>query len=293
MTKQNSGVRAVLSGVAVGVALAAGAASVAAAQDREADTTRLKERSNLSIMEGVLERAVRVGADNLNRLVRSVSPQDPPLLLAGSADARGFRLEGYGLFFDVQVPVLRQSITWMLRSLMDQNSVPLHSAILQLRSFVRSIPDPGTRQSVELALRRIEMQVGVPEPLTGDPRTGPGASTVAATSVVPGAAAASARPAETVPPAALEWLNDPSGVYTTEVKNAIVDAMLEHSGALGVGPGEWLTVAARDNERPDRLNPSDELSTIMLRISGRDLAELRAGRLTAEEARERVEIREY
>src|ERR1700757_896122 len=76
---------------------------------------QLKARSNISIMEGVLQRAVVTGAENLNRRVRTVAPQDV-LLLTGGAEARGFRLDGYGVFFDVEVPVLRQSVAWSLRA---------------------------------------------------------------------------------------------------------------------------------------------------------------------------------
>ena len=226
-----------------------------------------RARSNLSIMEGVLQRAVVLGADNLNRRVRAISPQDPPLLLAGEAEVRGFRLEGHGVFFDVEVPVLRQSVAWSLRALMDQSGVPLATALDQLRTAVRSVADTRMRQSLETALQRVELQVGGPD--------------------TPGA---TVRRGATPPPAALDWLNDPGGAYTTEVRNALVDAMLEHSQALGLGADEWLIVAARDNERRDRLSQGDETSTITLRVKGSDLAALRAGRITAEEARGRVQV---
>ena len=228
-----------------------------------------RARSNLSIMEGVLQRAVVLGADSLNRRVRAISPQDPPLLLAGEAEVRGFRLEGYGVFFDVEVPVLRQSVAWSLRALMDQSGVPLATALDQLRAAVRSVADTRMRQSLETALQRVELQVGGPD--------------------TPGAGA---RRGTTPPPAALDWLNDPGGAYTTEVRHALVDAMLEHSQALGLGADEWLIVAARDNERRDLLSQGDETATITLRVKGSDLAALRAGRITAEEAHSRVQVRE-
>ncbi len=268
------------------------AAKAASAQEKAAAAQeQIKARSNLSIMEGVLERAVVLGADTLNRRVRAVAPQDV-LLLAGDAEVRGFRLEGYGVFFDVEVPVLRQSVAWSLRALMDQTGVPLTAALQQLRSLVRAVQDVRARQSFEQALRRIELQVGAaPEAapgVTAPPVTAAG-GTVGDAAAAPGTTG----PASSIAPAALAWLNDPNAAYTTEVKRTLVDAMLEHSGALGIGPGEWLTVAARDNERRDRLNPGDDLSTIILRVKGSDLAALRAGRITEEEARKRVEIREY
>jgi hypothetical protein len=72
--------------------------------------------------------------------------------------------------------------------------------------------------------------------------------------------------------------------------------MLDYSGPIGVGPDEWLTVAARDNEHRDRLMPGDasyDLMTIVLRVKGSDLASFRADRLTRDEARKRVEVREF
>jgi hypothetical protein len=71
--------------------------------------------------------------------------------------------------------------------------------------------------------------------------------------------------------------------------------MLDHSGPIGVGNDEWLTVAARDNEHRDRLVPGDpyDLLTIVLRIRGSDLAAFRADRISRDEARKRVEVREF
>ena len=261
------GLTAVVVSVGPASAQVASPAGPAPAVGTPAASELARARSNLSIMEGVFQRAVVIGADNLNCRVRAISPQDPPLLLAGEAEVRGFRLEGHGVFFDVEVPVLRQSVAWSLRALMDQSGVPLATALDQLRTAVRSVADTRMRQSLETALQRVELQVGGPD--------------------TPGA---TARRGATPPPAALDWLNDPGGAYTAEVRNALVDAMLEHSQALGLGADEWLIVAARDNERRDRLSQGDETSTITLRVKGSDLAALRAGRITAEEARGRVQV---
>jgi hypothetical protein len=68
--------------------------------------------------------------------------------------------------------------------------------------------------------------------------------------------------------------------------------MLDYSGPLGIGPDEWLTIAARDAEGP--LNPGEpyDAVTIVLRIKGNDLAAFRADRITREEARKRVLVHE-
>ena len=90
-------------------------------------------------------------------------------------------------------------------------------------------------------------------------------------------------------------IEDPNGAYTREVSVAIIDAMIENSGPLPVGDNEWLTVAARDNVRPDRLVPGDtsNISSIVFRIKGADLAAYRSGRLSLEDTRKRVEVKQF
>src|SRR5688572_20571856 len=78
----------------------------------------VRARQRIYMMEGVLERAVQLGVDNLRRRVRAVMPDDG-LLQGGVAQVRGFPLEGYGVFFDVEVPALRQSLAWSMRTMHD------------------------------------------------------------------------------------------------------------------------------------------------------------------------------
>jgi len=88
---------------------------------------------------------------------------------------------------------------------------------------------------------------------------------------------------------------DPEVRYTQEVKSALVDAMIENSLPLSLGPEEWLTVAARDNVPHDPLIPGDkaDFSTVIFRVKGGDLLAYRAGRITIDDVRKKVEIREY
>ena len=92
---------------------------------------QVRSRQKISLMESVLESAVANGADSLLREVRSVLPPDA-LMLTGAPQARGFRLEGYGLFFDVEVPAFRRTMAWTLRTMVDEHGlavllpVPLH-----------------------------------------------------------------------------------------------------------------------------------------------------------------------
>ena len=69
--------------------------------------------------------------------------------------------------------------------------------------------------------------------------------------------------------------------------------MLDYSKNLDLKPDEWLSVAARGNE--SALLPGEilQLTTVVLRVKGSDLADYLAGRLTKEQAREKVEVRSF
>jgi hypothetical protein len=260
----------------IGVALLALAASASAqtpaAPAPESDQLR-QARAQVSMLEGVLERAVQNGVDNLRRKVREVMPDDALLLQGQLPQVRGFRLDGYGYFFDVEVPGLRPSMAWTLRT-MNQTDVVLARDLAQMRRLVMSLQDARLRAELDGTLQRIQRNVG-PVPAAA------GADRVEAAALAPAGA---------TPPPVL----DPSEAYTQEVKSAIVDAMIQYSGALHIGVNEWLTVAAKDNEPTNPLTQGDpDVMTILLRIKGSDLAAYRAGRLTIDEARTRVEIREF
>ena len=272
----------------IGVVLASGAH----AQVSREEADQVRARQKISMMESVLESAVANGADSLMRAVRAVMPPDA-LVLTGAPSARGFRLEGYGVFFDVEVPAFRRTMAWTLRQMVDENGLGAAAAVNQLKAYIATVQDPRQRTTLDRALRRLELQVGpvapiVPSPQEASARTV--GSTVAAQSVTQPPPASA--PAVQVDPAVVE---DPNGAYTREVSSAIVDAMIENSGPLPVGENEWLTVAARDNIRPDRLGPGDtsNISSIVFRVKGSDLAAFRTGRMTLEEVRTHVEVKQF
>ena len=269
----------------IGVVLASGAH----AQVSREEADQVRARQKISMMESVLESAVANGADSLMRAVRVVMPPDA-LVLTGAPSARGFRLEGYGVFFDVEVPAFRRTMAWTLRQMVDENGLGAGAAVNQLKAYIATVQDPRQRTALDRALRRLELQVGPVGPIAPSQQEASArtvGSTVNAQSVAPTAA-----PTVPVDPAVVE---DPNGAYTREVSSAIVDAMIENSGPLPVGENEWLTVAARDNIRPDRLVPGDtsNISSIVFRVKGSDLAAFRAGRMTLEEARTRVEVKQF
>lgn len=280
-------------------------ATTAWAQDaaaRPADQSQL--RHQLFVMEGALARAVEFGAQSLNREIRAFMPE--AFVLAGQARARGVYLDGYGIFFDVEVPILRQSMMWSLRTMLDQDAAGVQKALADLRQTART-QDPGTKQQMERAISRLELQLapfGAPS-AAGNPfaaamqNQSPGGDL--ATAVSSQQRVQSGAPVDETPvleaPKALPidklWVKDPNRAYTEAVQRALVDAMLDYSAPMHISDGEWLTVAARDNYQRDSLAPPDpleEVETILLRIQGTDLAAYRAGKIDRDEARKRVTI---
>jgi hypothetical protein len=201
------------------------------------------------------------------------------LLVSDNAHARGFRLEGYGVFFDVSVPSFLSTL-WSLRTL-DQNDLGLDSAIKELQQLVKG------NVNAEQALRRVELQVN---PVTlARPAL---ASAGDARNVTGSIASISAEPA---PRAASDpILADPNEAYRTEVIQALKEAMLEHSSSLGIQANEWLTIAARGNDDRPRLAPADGGShTRIIRLRGVDLLAYLARQITKEEALQRIELKVF
>lgn len=251
--------------------------SVVAAQ--QADDSQVRARQRIAMMEGTLESAVKIGAENLLRQIKSAVP-DPPML-AGYPEVHGFRLDGYGIFFDVGVPMLRLPVTWPLRTLITSDNRDLESVAAELKQLIAQM-EPRYQPQFAQAVRRLEMRAQAQGPIT--PRAANNA-TVAANQVT------------AAPPANVDMrvVDNPAEGYTREVKAALIDAMIENSGPLALGSEEWLTVAARDNVPRDPLSPGDttDFSTIIFRVKGSDLGAFRSGRMTLEEARQKVEVREY
>ena len=234
------------------------AVTAGAQAPKSAEAEQIRQRQRLSVMESVLVRAVANGADNLLRQVKHVMPDVP--MLSGAPEVRGFRLDGYGVFFDVEVPALRLPLAWALRYI-DGNVLAVNAALARLRAMAIDQP-VQERERLEALFRQMEARNNMPVPASAQ-----------------------------VDPAVVR---DPNEAYTRAVKEALVDAMLESSGPLNLGPGEWLTVAARDNVPNDPLVPGDstDLKSAIFKIRGSDLAAFRSGQITLEQARALVKAEE-
>lgn len=251
-----------------------------AAAAEAAQIQRLREgRYQLGQMERVLEGAVEHGASVIRDRLQSVMPAD--MLLTENARARGFRLDGYGVFFDVEVPDLGGTLTWSYLTL-DQNSLGLDSALQTLRSYVQANNDVNLQQ----ALKRVELQVAPSSRLAGA-----SATPVNSAAAVPAGDAMPAQPQAR--PKTDPVLANPDEAYRTEIRDSLIDAMLEHSRGLSIGASEFLTVAARRTDDRPRLSIDTEARTVVLSIKGSDLTAFLGGQLTRDDARSRIEVRVF
>ena len=278
-------------GLVVAATVAPAAAQTTAAARGAADQLR-QSRYQISQMERMLEGAVEHGLTVVREKLQAAMkaqtfiPENPE-----NAHVRGFRLEGYGVFFDIEVPAFQGTLLWSLKTL-DQNDLGLQSALNDIRTFIKN--SAASDVNLQQALRRIELQVG-PVTVASTPGAPLGMRTGARE--LTGAAAATTDKAGTVDKTADSpdpMLSDPEEAYRTEVKNQIMDAMLDYSVPLGIRADEWLTVAARRHDDRPLIAPADtDARSVVIRIKGGDLTAFRAGQLTKDEALKRMEVRVF
>ena len=282
-----------VSPVALVVFVALGAAAApASAQDPSAARSAADQKQShyqIGTMERVLEGAVEHGValtrDRLQAIADRLQTLGPAqMLILDNPRVRGFRLDSYGVFFDVEVPSLNGTLTWSLRTL-DQNDLGLQSAMNILKTHVNADGDVDLQQ----ALRRVELQVG---PATLANQTTP---VVPGSRNANGAAAGGAELQAGVPAQPIDpILTNPNAAYRGEVVQSLVDAMLDYSGPLGIGAEEWLTIAARGIEERPRLTPADnDPETVVIRARGADLKAFHAGQISREEVVKRIDRRVF
>jgi hypothetical protein len=231
-----------------------------------ATAEQLQARREVAAFERTLENAVNYGGQMLTQHVQS-SATPESVLLTGLTRARGFRLDGYGVLFDVEFPSIRRTVAWTMRTL-ERPDPELLVAMKQMRKNTEGFADPGSRQELDRYIKSLEDQI----------KTYDAQMKQVAMSGQQGAAA---------PPV------DPRVVYATEMINALMDAILDHGSPVGIGPDEWLTVAARESLDMRFVdNPNDRATTLILRIKGSDLKTLKGGQLTRDEARKKIEVKQ-
>ena len=223
------------------------------------ETGAVQRQLELQTMEQALEEAVTRGV----RFAERQLPSIPGLVFfAGPIQVRGFVLEDYGVFFDVEYPAVRRSMLWSMRRL-DQMGSGMAAALNDLRRHVASLPERPRQAGFEqvIAEMEAELQRLVPTP------------------VFLGAS----RPESTE-------INDPREAYLAALKGELTNTIVTHGSALGVTGDQWVSIAARDGR--GRVDPrlSGPTPVLRLRLRGRYLEALRQGRLSIDEVRERIEI---
>ena len=239
-------------------------------------------RHSVRMMEAILSRAVLGGAEQLAEQLGNGSPNMS--FFTGQARAHGFVLEGYGVFFHVEIPEMQQSLVMSVTTL--ERDLAVADTLDSLRRGVSAVPEGAPKLQIEEALKRLELQVGMPA--LADARGAAGrnmirtADTTTTTTRVPD-----------LPAVSMPVLRDPSGAYRAAIKAALIDAMLDHSRGMNIQPDEWLTVAAHRGD--SAFGPSEIVnsSTLVLSIKGSDLALYDADRTRKDEVRKRVETREF
>jgi hypothetical protein len=241
-----------------------------------------QQRYQIGVLERVLEGAVEHGVTVTRDRLQALAQMPTDLLISDNAHARGFRLDGYGVFFDVSVPSFETTL-WTWRTL-DQNDLGLDSAMKELQALVKG------NINAEQALKRVELQVN-PGTTLARPVPDRSVATLGARTASGSIASTDDPPARS---AADSIFADPNEAYRTEVIQALKEAMLDHSSSLGIGPTEWLTIAARGNDDRPRLAPADGSSrTRIIRLRGSDLAAYLARQITKDEALERIELKVF
>jgi len=237
-------------------------------------------RHSIRMMEAVLSSAVLRGAEKLAEQLGSGNPNVS--FFTGQARARGFVLDGYGVFFHVEVPEMQGSLVMSVTAL--ERDLAVADALESLRRAMHAFPEGAAKVQAETALKRLQVQVGPLPQLTQQSSGQPAEVVKAATETVSSAG----DPAPVQMPA----VRDPRAVYRDAIKSALIDAMLDYSRGMNIQPDEWLSVAANrgDSSLPDEIVTS---TTLVLRIKGSDLAVYEADRTQKEGIRKRVEVREF
>jgi hypothetical protein len=215
--------RALVTGAVWTVAVSAAAQNT----ERAAPTAaQMQARQQIAAFEAALENAVRYGTQMLDQRLQQSSAANM-VMLAGMPRARGFRLDDYGVMFDVEFPSMRRSMVWSLQELERTNTA-----------------------NANAALRTAQPGSGV----------------------------------------------QPREIYQSEITDALLNVILDYTGALGIGPGEWLTVAARETVVDRRFVNGGVIEapmTVILRMKGSDLQALREHKLSRDEVRTKVDVRHY
>jgi len=79
--------------------------------------------------------------------------------------------------------------------------------------------------------------------------------------------------------------------YRSAIRDGLMDAILDF-GQVPLKPGEWLTVGVRSADSPMPNLDSSDTVTMVMQITGEDLSLFRQAKITRDEAKKRIKIKE-
>jgi hypothetical protein len=226
-------------------------------------------RLQMTVMEDAFKRAVEDVHARALAALQEGAGMPAIFTLDGNTRARAIRLEGYGVLFDVDLPPIPRSVEWSFRVL-DTGAV-LVADLALLQEQLNRLNDPRASRALQPIIRNMQTKVA-----SGGTVTGSGGD--ASSGVAPTLAGNRAP-------------EDPFAGYVRDLKSVLAQILLEYGPTIQLGADDWLCVAAR--EMAPKLmpgNPTD--ATITLRLKGSDLAALKSGRITPEEAARRIDVKE-
>ena len=222
-------------------------------------------RNQVQKFEVVLQVAVRQGGDAFARQRKDAIPPGVQLT-SEDPQVKGFAPpEGGGLFFYVSVPSIRIGINQLLLQVESLAARQQQRTDRMQPAAGRGV-NPGGPVSAQGLL-------APPDPMTASPV------------VDEGTCAGRTKPSK--------GYSNPDYEYAVAVCDALMDAMLDGPGPLPIKENEWLTVAAvsGDPAPPGLINTSSDYVTY-LQIKGSDLLAYRQGKITKEDARRLVEMKQ-
>lgn len=263
------------------------AATAPAAAPTKTTLPFAEREDEVRVLGGIFVQAMNQGAADLVHQMQVTDPGSVASAMISEAHARGIALEGYGVLFDVDIPLMNMSLIVTQRQAVVANLRAKIDEATRMRANATSL---DVQQALDA---RVQFLTNILYNIA--PQVSPSGVSAAASGVTPVAlpAAGSVVAATTdVAPVAPLDQGSADRMYSDAIKAALMNAMVNHSSALMLGDDEWLIVMARDNG-PTIPGAINDRSGIILRIKGSDLAAFRANKLTRAEVVKKIELKEW
>jgi len=111
-------------------------------------------RDQMAAMEGILTAAVRSGAQATARQIQEIQPG--LMLFTGTARTRGFALDGYGLFFHVEIPGVRPSVAQLVQGMERDRERAAEGRASRTAESSAVTLDPGAAYTLEVQKKLVD-----------------------------------------------------------------------------------------------------------------------------------------